>query len=587
MNNSWMAAIAAAAVLVVSSPVLAEDVVTYVTPTNEYLTRYLVSNVPGLADFTDPNLSDPWGMSFTATSPFWVSNHLSGTSTLYSGNGAINPLVVTIPPGRATAGAGRPTGQARFGSAFIFATEDGTISSWTSGPAAVLRVDNSAAGAVYKGLAVAGSLIYAANFKTGKIDVFNAAYQPTTVPGGFTDSSLATGYAPFNIANLNGKLYVTYAKQDANKVLDVAGNGNGAVNVFDYSGRLLLRLLAPSSGTHNTALNSPWGIAIAPPGWGEFAGAVLVGSFGNGRISAFHAETGYFLGELTDGSENPITLPGLWAIAFGGDGSRSDPNALYFVAGVPNNASTRRSVLGVIAPPADVMYIYNSAGAQLSTVSPGEIVTIAGHGVGPVPAVSATVPRTGTLGTTLANTTVTFNGAPAPILYASGSLTNVIVPYSVAGSPTAEVVVRAGGQTSRPFPIPVSPSTPGLFTSGYSGTGQAVVINADGTVNSESNPAAKGSSVTLYATGEGVTNPPGQDGLIAPADVARVPVLPVSVMIAGLPAPITYAGSAPGSVTGVMRVVATIPATTPSGTAPVFLTIGFAISQRNVFIAVK
>src|SRR4051812_46203519 len=130
MNNSWVLALAAAAGLAVSSPALAQDAVSYVTPADEYQTHFLVSNVPGLADVTDPNLSDPWGISFTATSPFWISNHLSGTSTLYSGNGAITPLVVTIPPGKATSGPGRPTGQARFGSAFIFATEDGTISSW-------------------------------------------------------------------------------------------------------------------------------------------------------------------------------------------------------------------------------------------------------------------------------------------------------------------------------------------------------------------------------------------------------------------------------------------------------------------------
>jgi uncharacterized protein (TIGR03118 family) len=583
MNRFWMLAAIATVGITATSPVSAQ---TYVTPDNIYSTHNLVSNIPGLADVTDPNLLDPWGISFTASSPFWVSNHLGGTSTLYSGNGAITPLVVTIPAGRATSGPGRPTGQARFGTAFIFATEDGTISSWTSGAAAVIRVDNSAAGAVYKGLTVAGNLIYAANFKTGKIDVFNAAFQPTTVPGGFTDSSLAAGYAPFNIANLKGKLYVTYAKQDANKVNDVPGNGNGAINIFDYNGKLLQRFLTPAATSHNTALNSPWGIAIAPPDWGIFGDAVLVGNFGNGRISAFHPETGYFFSQLTDSTENALTIPGLWALAFGGDGSRSDPNVLYFVAGPTGTAN--RSLLGTIAPPADISYIYNSASGLVSSISPGEIVSIAGHGVGPQPAVSAALPKTGVLGTTLANTTVTFNGIAAPILYASGSQTSVIVPYGVAGSATANVVVTSGGKTTSPvFPVTIAPSSPGLFTSDTSGAGQALVINADGTVNSVTNPAVKGTQVTFYATGEGLTNPAGQDGLIAADATPRVPVLPVILTIANAQVPVIYAGSAGGSVSGLMKVQATIPANTPSGIAPVVLTVGLAPTQRNVFISIK
>jgi uncharacterized protein (TIGR03118 family) len=259
-------------------------------PANVYLQDNLVSNIAGQADVTDPNLVDPWGMSFSASSPFWVSNHLSGTSTLYSGNGAITAIVVTILPGKAGSGLGKPTGQVQNsttgfliqngkGASFIFATEDGTISAWNTGMLAQVLVDNSTAGAVYKGLAINPSatapLIYAANFNAGKIDVFSSALSATALTGGFADPNLPAGFAPFNIWNLNGKLYVTYAKQDANKFPDVGGPGNGFVDVFDFNGTLLNRLVS------NGALNSPWGLAIAPAGWGAFGGALLAGNFGD------------------------------------------------------------------------------------------------------------------------------------------------------------------------------------------------------------------------------------------------------------------------------------------------------------------
>jgi uncharacterized protein (TIGR03118 family) len=581
MNRFWTLVTVGIAA---SMPILAQ---TYATPGFTYLRHNLVSNVPGLADVTDPNLVDPWGMSFTANSPFWVSNHLTGTSTLYNGAGTITPLVVTVPPGKATAGNGRPTGQARFGTSFIFCTDDGTISAWTSGAAAVLKVDNSAAGAVYKGMAVAGGLIYAANFKTGNIDVFNALYAPTTVPGGFKDANLAAGYAPFNVVNLNGKLYVTYAKQDAAKAADVPGPGNGAVNIFDYNGNLLQRFLTPSVTTHNTAVNSPWGVAQAPPAWGVFGGTTLIGSFGNGRISAFSADTGYFLGELADETETVITIPGLWTLAFGGDGSRSDPNTLYFTAGVPDGGTDRTSFLGTINPPADISHIYNSAGWQVSAVSPGELVTIVGHTVGPEPAISATIPKTGAVGTTLGKVTVQFNGISAPILYVSGSSVNTIVPYGVAGSATANVMAFYDGRFTQSFPIAIAPTAPALFTANSSGTGQVLAFNSDGTINSDSNPAAAGSLVTLYATGEGVTNPAGKDGVVAAADGAGVPVAPVSVLVATQPAAVKSAGSASGMVSGIMKVQATIPPTVPAGPAPIFLIVGTSQSPRDVFISVK
>jgi uncharacterized protein (TIGR03118 family) len=565
-------------------------------PANVYLQQNLVSNVAGQAAVTDTNLVDPWGISLSATSPFWVSNHLSGTSTLYSGNGAITAVVVTIPPGKAGTSPGKPTGQVQNGSngfiiqngtkaSFIFATEDGTIQAWNTGTVAQIMVDNSAAGAVYKGLAINPSatapLIYAANFNSGKIDVFNSTFSPATVPGGFTDPNLPAGFAPFNIWNLNGQLYVTYARQDANKFLDVAGAGNGFVDVFDFNGNLLNRLVS------NGALNSPWGIAIAPAGWGAFGGALLVGNFGNGQINAFNLTTGALMGTLQDASGTPITISGLWAIVFGGNGARSDANTLYFAAGVPNGSTAKRGLLGSLAPPSAISFIYNAAGGQTAAIAPGEIVSITGQTVGPAPLVSGTLPTTGSVASTLGTTSVTFNNLPAPIFYTSGSLTSVIVPYGVAGSATASVVLKTGGQTTASFTMPVAASIPGVFTSNDGGNGQAVVFNQDDTINTPANPAAKGTAIVLYATGEGVTNPPGQDGLIATSFIFRAPVLPVSLTIGGVTAQVIYAGSAPGNVAGVMEVEAIVPAGPASGADEVLLTVGTTASQPNVTVNVK
>ena len=211
-----------------------------------YVQNNLVSDLPGFAPVTDPNLVNPWGLASSATSPIWVSDNRTGVSTLYNGAGKPfpvgNPLVVTIPPPDGSAPPAAPTGvvfnsTAGFGGApFIFATEDGTISAWSGGTAAVLKVDNSGSGAVYKGLALASNRIYASNFNSGGVDVFDSGFNPVTVPGGFIDPNIPAGFAPFGIANLGGKLFVTYAKQDAAKHDDVAGPGNGFVDVFDTDG---------------------------------------------------------------------------------------------------------------------------------------------------------------------------------------------------------------------------------------------------------------------------------------------------------------------------------------------------------------
>jgi uncharacterized protein (TIGR03118 family) len=561
---------------------------------NLYLQHNLVSNIAGAADFTDPNLVDPWAIAFNAASPFWVSDHLSGKATIYSGNGTPSATVVTIPAAGGATTPGRPTGQVQNSStafvlangkaaSFIFATDDGTISAWNGGTVATVMVDNSNVSAVYKGLAInpSGPMLYAANFRSGKIDVFSGTFSATTVPGGFTDPNLPSGFAPFNIWALNGKLYVTYAKQDSAQFLDVAGAGNGFVDVFDFKGNLLNRLVS------NGALNSPWGVAIAPAGWGAFGGNLLVGNFGDGTINAFDVNTGNKLGSLQDANGNIISIAGLWAIGFGNGGRGGDPSTLYFTAGVPDGTTTPRGILGSIAPPATISAIFNGAGGESAAIAPGEIVAITGQTVGPSPLVSAVLPVSGSVGSTVGTTSVTFNNLPAPVIYASAAQTAVIVPYGVAGSTTASVVLKTGSQTTPAFSIPVAASVPGVFTSNASGAGSAVAFNQDGTVNSATNPAVKGSVVVLFATGEGVTNPPGQDGLIASTDILREPVLPVTLSIGGVSAQVLYAGSSPGNVAGVMEVEAIVPAAAASGADAVVLSVGTATSQANVVVNVK
>ena len=306
----------------------------------------LVSDVPGLAANTDANLKNPWGIASSATSPFWVADNGTGVSTIYNSSGTPQSLVVTI-PSPAGGGTGTPTGIVFNGSSdfqvagvgapalFIFASENGTISGWAPPLAttAAIQVDNSGAGAVYKGLAIGnnglGNFLYAANFGSNAIDVFNGTYAPATLTGSFTDPNLPAGFAPFNVQNLGGTLYVTYAKVDpTDPEEDLPGPGNGFVDQYDLNGNLIRRLASDG------VLNSPWGLALAPSGFGIFANSLLVGNFGDGRINAFDPVTGDFLGSLRDTSGNPIEIEGLWGLRVGNGGNGGDPNKVYFAAGI-------------------------------------------------------------------------------------------------------------------------------------------------------------------------------------------------------------------------------------------------------------
>lgn len=300
----------------------------------------LVSDIPGLAANTDSRLVNPWGISFGATSPFWVSNAGTGTATLYNSSGTPQPLVVTIPgPGGGVPSV--PTGQvfntaaasgAFNGDLFLFASATGTIAGWRGalGTTAETLFNNSATGASYLGLALGNvggaATLYAANFGNGSVDVFQTGGAVSLV-GAFTDPTLPAGYAPFNVQTIGGSLFVTYALVGADG-FEVPGPGNGFINRFDLSGNLLARFASDG------VLNAPWGMALAPAAFGQFGGDLLVGNFGDGTINAFDFSTGAFEGTLRDAQGNPIVNEGLWGITFGNGGAGGNPNTLYLAAGI-------------------------------------------------------------------------------------------------------------------------------------------------------------------------------------------------------------------------------------------------------------
>jgi uncharacterized protein (TIGR03118 family) len=338
------------------------------TPTStgsaQYLLTKMVSDTAaGGGAVTDPDLTNPWGIAFAPGGPFWIADNASGKATLYDSNGVKQGLVVSLPtPTASTGGAG--TGQVYNGTSsfmvsgspalFLFSTEDGTILAWTgnSGANAVIKVDNSqvvynlptgpVTGAVYKGLAIgsnnSGNFLFATNFRSGKIDVFDTNFAAANLAGAFTDpNGLPTNFAPFDIQNINGNLYVTYAMQDGPKHDDIAGPGNGLIDVFDTNGNFIKRLVTGSAvGGTVSALNSPWGLALAPASFGKFGNTLLVGNFGDGHINAFSPTTGALVGTLLDSNNNPIVIPGLWALTFGNGGQGGAVGSLYFTAGIGN-----------------------------------------------------------------------------------------------------------------------------------------------------------------------------------------------------------------------------------------------------------
>jgi len=319
-----------------------------------YVQKNLVSDGSVQAAHTDPNLVNGWGVAFNPFGFAWVSAGGSGTSTLYDGAGNPQSLVVQIPSPSSDTGGGNPTGIVYNGSSgftvskgtasgparFIFATEDGIIAGWSptaDGAHAIRAVNNSASGAVYKGLALSaggsGNLLYAADFHNRKIDVFDSTFKPVTLPAGaFVDPEVPSIGAPFGIQAINGNIYVSYAKQDAAGHDDEKGEGLGLVTVFDPNGQLIKRIVSVPS-LARARLNAPWGMALAPAGFGRFSNRLLVANFGDGKINAFDLATGQYVGQLKSADGKPIQIDGLWGIAFGSGFQNQPVNTLYFAAG--------------------------------------------------------------------------------------------------------------------------------------------------------------------------------------------------------------------------------------------------------------
>jgi uncharacterized protein (TIGR03118 family) len=316
-------------------------------PGGEYTVTPLVSDIPGAAPLTDPNLVNGWGLTRSATSPWWVADNgpdpSTSKSTLYTGAGAKVPLTVSVPGG--------PTGAVFAGVAgnfpvatdtsttlapasFIFAGEDGQIRAWRGGTTALVTPATGSPNAVFKGLAIAqptvgNPLLYAADFHNAQVDVFNGAWQNVTPAGSFVDPSVPAGYAPFGIQTIGSSIFVTYGKQDADAHDEVDGQGLGFVDQYDLQGNLLARV------AQHGQLNAPWGLAMAPATFGRFAGDLLVGNFGDGQINAYSQNNGGWShdGTLRSTTGGKLAIDRLWALEFGNSGSNGDPGTLFFTAG--------------------------------------------------------------------------------------------------------------------------------------------------------------------------------------------------------------------------------------------------------------
>jgi uncharacterized protein (TIGR03118 family) len=300
----------------------------------------------GPAHHIDSQLVNAWGVSFGPGGPIWVSDNGAGVTTLYNGQGvrvglfnmpgnsAQNPIPITGQVFSATSS---------FNSnLFLFAGENGALYGWRPALGSTAETLKSPSdpntGDVYKGLALSGTTLMATNFRTGNVDVFKGSIANSS---SFADSTLPPGFAPFGAQNLGGKIYVTFALQDSFKHDDVAGPGNGFVDIFDPVTGKFTRLIS------NGPLNSPWGLAIAPAGFGHFGGDLLVGNFGDGEINVFNPTTGAFIDTLRDANGNPLMIDGLWALSVGSGSATAPANRLFFTAG-PNGESD--GLFGTIDP---------------------------------------------------------------------------------------------------------------------------------------------------------------------------------------------------------------------------------------------
>jgi len=324
----------AAALVAVAAAALAAA--TPAAERNAYVQHNLVSDGSAPADHTDSHLVNAWGLTSLPGSPWWVADNQTNVSTLYGADGTPRSLVVSVPnnPTGAVSNTGSSFVVGSGPALFLFATEEGKLLGWNMslGTTAQVVADKTGEGAVFKGLAIAGDRLYATDFHNGKVDVFDGSFGDVNTPGAFVDPSIPAGYAPFGIQNIDGNIFVTYAKQDADAHDDVAGQGHGFVDEYNADGALIGRV-----ATHGQ-LNSPWGLALAPASFGRFGGDLLVGNFGDGQITAFERQSnGMFepRGQLRSATGCILTIDGLWALQFGkGALANNGPtDTLFFTAG--------------------------------------------------------------------------------------------------------------------------------------------------------------------------------------------------------------------------------------------------------------
>jgi uncharacterized protein (TIGR03118 family) len=539
---------------------------------NTFLVHNLVADQAGMADVTDPNLVNPWGNGFSATSPFWTGNQGSGTSTLYNGYGVKTALTVAIPPaGNAITAAGfsGPTGVI-FNSAasntsafvvnggpasFIFCTLDGLIDGWYSKQTntAVAGTIYTSPEAVYTGCTLGGStaapFVLATNFFTNTIDVINASGALVPNATGFwVDPAIPAGFAVYNIAPLNGNFYVTYwAKSSAGK--PVPGAGSGYVAVFSPTGALIGTLIPGGAGSK---LNLPWGLAIAPATFGPFGGDLLVGNFGDGTINAYNLSTGAYVGTLNGPAGTPLALGGLWAINFGGGSATQDKGTLYFLAGTGAPSATSgeptHGVLGSIqaVPSFTATTVENAASFLSGPITANEWITITGSGL------SATTSAPAATGTQLATSangvSVTVNGEAAPLSFIGNQQINLLVPADIQTGTTPNIVVTNNGLASAPVAVTTQPMAPAFFiigTNATTGAHYVAATHANGTLIGPptitgATPAEPGEVIVMYGTGFGAGSSAIPNGKVITSAIT-LPVNPL-ISIDGLAASVQFAG---------------------------------------------
>jgi uncharacterized protein (TIGR03118 family) len=332
-------------------------------PGNHYTVTNLASDVPGLAPTTDSNLQNTWGLARGPATPWWIANNGTASASVYTGTGTrvdIGGQPAQGVPGDPTGAvfSGIP-GQFQVGTAadpntlaasnFIFDSEDGTISAWRIGStAALVKVDMSSSGAVFKGLAISngasGPRLYATDFANGRVDVFDGGWNQVNTPGAFVDPGLPQNYGPFGIQTIGDRVFVTYGQKQPGSTDEAHGQGLGFVDAYDLDGKFLGRV------AQHGQLNAPWGLAQAPASFGRFGGDLLVGNFGDGQINAYQElGNGHFehRGTLHTATHGKLSIDGLWALEFGNAAPNGDPQTLFFTAGIQDEA---HGLFGTITP---------------------------------------------------------------------------------------------------------------------------------------------------------------------------------------------------------------------------------------------